>query len=129
MLKMGFASESRVLLLTSYNFFGGWRASGQKIRPEPSNGTTIMLSNEFTIVNKLGLHARASALLVKTASRFRSDIRIEREDIEVNGKSIMGIMMLAAAKGTTIQVKVEGEDEAEAMQVLGDLIRDGFGEE
>jgi phosphocarrier protein HPr len=88
-----------------------------------------MLVQEFTIVNKLGLHARASALLVKTASRFSSDIRIEREDIEVNGKSIMGIMMLAAAKGTTIQVKIGGEDEAEAMQVLGDLIRDGFGEE
>ncbi len=88
-----------------------------------------MLLNEFTIVNKLGLHARASALFVKTASRFKSDIRIEREDIEVNGKSIMGIMMLAAAKGTTIRVKVEGEDEIEAMRVLGDLIRDGFGED
>jgi phosphocarrier protein len=88
-----------------------------------------MLVNEYTIVNKLGLHARASALFVKTASRFKSDIRIEREDIEVNGKSIMGIMMLAAAKGTSIQVKIDGEDELEAMQILGDLIRDGFGEE
>jgi phosphocarrier protein HPr len=88
-----------------------------------------MLTQEFVIVNKLGLHARASALLVKTASRFKSDIRIEREDIEVNGKSIMGIMMLAAAKGTTIQVKIGGEDETEAMQALGELIRDGFGEE
>jgi phosphocarrier protein HPr len=88
-----------------------------------------MLVNEYTIVNKLGLHARASALFVKTASRFKSDIRIEREDIEVNGKSIMGIMMLAAAKGTSIQVKIDGEDEFEAMQILGDLIRDGFGEE
>ncbi len=88
-----------------------------------------MIEQEFTIVNKLGLHARASALLVKTASRFDSDIRIEREDVEVNGKSIMGIMMLAAAKGTTIKVKVSGRDEDEAMQVLGDLIRDGFGEE
>ncbi len=89
----------------------------------------LMLVEEFTIVNKLGLHARASALLVKTASRFSSDIRIEREDIEVNGKSIMGIMMLAAAKGTTIKVKIGGTDEKEAMLVLGDLIRDGFGEE
>jgi phosphocarrier protein len=88
-----------------------------------------MLVNEYTIMNKLGLHARASALFVKTASRFKSDIRIEREDIEVNGKSIMGIMMLAAAKGTSIQVKIDGEDELEAMQILGDLIRDGFGEE
>lgn len=88
-----------------------------------------MLVQEFTIVNKLGLHARASALLVKTASRFTSDIHIERESIEVNGKSIMGIMMLAAAKGTTIQVKIGGEDEEEAMRILGDLIRDGFGED
>ncbi len=88
-----------------------------------------MLVQDFTIVNKLGLHARASALLVKTASRFNSEIRIQREDIEVNGKSIMGIMMLAAAKGTVIQVKIGGDDESEAMQVVGDLIRDGFGEE
>jgi len=88
-----------------------------------------MLVQEFTIVNKLGLHARASALLVKTASRYKSDIRIEREDIEVNGKSIMGIMMLAAAKDTVIQVKIGGEDEVDAMQALGELIRDGFGEE
>lgn len=88
-----------------------------------------MLDQEFTIVNKLGLHARASALFVKTASRFRSDIKIEREGIAVNGKSIMGIMMLAAAKGTRIKVIIEGEDEAEAMAALGELIANGFGEE
>lgn len=88
-----------------------------------------MLVEEFVIPNKLGLHARASALLVKTASRFLSDIKIEREDIEVNGKSIMGIMMLAASKGSVIRVKVGGDDEKEAMSVLGELIRDGFGED
>ncbi len=88
-----------------------------------------MLTREFTIVNKLGLHARASALLVKTASQFASDIRVTREGVEVNGKSIMGIMMLAAAKGTTISVKVAGEDETVAMDVLGELIRNGFGED
>ncbi len=88
-----------------------------------------MLAQEFTIVNKLGLHARASALLVKTASQFTSEIRIAREGVEVNGKSIMGIMMLAAAKGTTISVMVEGEDEAVAMDVLGELVRNGFGED
>jgi len=88
-----------------------------------------MLLQEFIIPNKLGLHARASALLVKTASRFDSDIKVERDDIEVNGKSIMGIMMLAAAKGSVIRVKVEGEDEDEAMRVIGELITDGFGEE
>ncbi len=88
-----------------------------------------MLAEDFNIVNKLGLHARASALLVKTASRFNAEIRIGREGVEVNGKSIMGIMMLAAAKGSTIQVMIEGADEAEAMAALGELIKNGFGEE
>ncbi len=88
-----------------------------------------MIEREFTIVNKLGLHARASALLVKTAIRFNSDIRIEREGVEVNGKSIMGIMMLAAAKGSVIKLKIAGEDESEAMSTLEELIRNGFGED
>jgi phosphocarrier protein HPr len=88
-----------------------------------------MLEREFTIVNKLGLHARASALLVKTSIRFNSEIRIEREGVEVNGKSIMGIMMLAAAKGSAIKLKIEGVDEAEAMSTLGELIKNGFGED
>jgi phosphocarrier protein HPr len=87
-----------------------------------------MLEQEFTIVNKLGLHARASALLVKTASRYISEIKIAREGIEVNGKSIMGIMMLAAGKGTVIKVTVAGDDEVAAMATLGELIKDGFGE-
>jgi phosphocarrier protein len=88
-----------------------------------------MLEQDFTIINKLGLHARASALFVKTASRFEAEIMVEREGIEVNGKSIMGIMMLAAAKGTIIRLKVKGENETEAMTALGDLIRNGFGED
>ncbi len=88
-----------------------------------------MLEEDFLIVNKLGLHARASALLVKTSSQFTSEIKIEREGVPVNGKSIMGIMMLAAAKGTTIRVTVEGDDEVLAMSTLGELIRNGFGEE
>ena len=88
-----------------------------------------MLEQEFTIVNKLGLHARASALLVKTAARFAAEIKIEREGIEVNGKSIMGIMMLAAAKGSVVQLKIEGADEAEALATLGELIQNGFGED
>jgi phosphocarrier protein HPr len=88
-----------------------------------------MLEQEFTIVNKLGLHARASALLVKTAIRFDSDIRIERDGIEINGKSIMGIMMLAAAKGSVVMLKIAGMDEAEAMSTLGELIINGFGED
>ncbi|HZV81054.1 MAG TPA: HPr family phosphocarrier protein [Geobacteraceae bacterium] len=88
-----------------------------------------MLEQHIMIVNKLGLHARASALFVKTASQFKSDIKVIRDGIEVNGKSIMGIMMLAAAKGTTIVLQVSGADEGEASQVLGDLVRNGFGEE
>ena len=88
-----------------------------------------MLQKDFIIINKLGLHARASALFVKTASRFTSDVRLTREGVEVNGKSIMGIMMLAASKGSTVRLTVDGNDEAEAMQVIGDLIDNGFGEE
>lgn len=88
-----------------------------------------MVEQEFTIVNKLGLHARASALLVKTATRFGSDIKIEREGVEVNGKSIMGIMMLAAAKGCNIKLRISGNDEVDALSTLGELIRNGFGED
>ena len=88
-----------------------------------------MLVQEFKIVNKLGLHARASALFVKTAIRFTSEIKVEREGVEVNGKSIMGIMMLAASKGSTISLKIEGDDEADAMLAMGELITNGFGED
>jgi len=88
-----------------------------------------MLQKEFVIINKLGLHARASALFVKTASRFASEMKLAREGVEVNGKSIMGIMMLAASKGSTVRLTASGEDEAEAMQTIGELIENGFGEE
>ena len=88
-----------------------------------------MLQKEFVIINKLGLHARASALFVKTASRFTSEVKLARDGVEVNGKSIMGIMMLAASKGSTVRLTAAGADEAEAMQTIGDLITNGFGEE
>lgn len=88
-----------------------------------------MLQKEFLIVNKLGLHARASALFVKTASRFTADIKLAKDGVEVNGKSIMGIMMLAASKGTTVILSAVGEDETDALQTIGDLITNGFGEE
>ena len=88
-----------------------------------------MLKKDFLIINKLGLHARASALFVKTASRFAAEVRLAKEGVEVNGKSIMGIMMLAASKGTVVSLSVEGTDEAEALQAIGDLIINGFGEE
>jgi phosphocarrier protein len=88
-----------------------------------------MLHKEFLIINKLGLHARASALFVKTASSFTSDIKLTKDGIEVNGKSIMGIMMLAASKGTTVTLSADGTDEVEALQTIGELIANGFGEE
>ncbi len=88
-----------------------------------------MLNKNFTIVNRLGLHARAAAQLVQTASKFKSEVTLKKEDVEVNGKSIMGILLLAAPKGTAIEVVVDGSDEAEAMQVLSTLIEDGFGED
>ncbi len=83
----------------------------------------------FTIRNKLGLHARAAALLVKTANHFTAEVMIEKDGIEVNGKSIMGILMLAASKGTKITLKTEGKDAAQALQTLGQLIENKFGEE
>ena len=83
----------------------------------------------FTIVNKLGLHARAAARLVQTANRFTSEIRVEREGQQVNGKSIMGVLMLAAAQGSQITVRAEGDDAEEALAALGSLIEDGFGED
>ncbi len=83
----------------------------------------------FTIRNRLGLHARAAALLVKTANRFVSEVTLEKDGLEVNGKSIMGILMLAASKGSKITLKVNGKDSAQAIQVLGKLIEDKFGEE
>lgn len=88
-----------------------------------------MLQKDFLIINKLGLHARASALFVKTSSRYSSDVKLARDDVEVNGKSIMGIMMLAASKGSSVRLTVDGLDESEAFQTIGDLIATGFGEE
>jgi len=83
----------------------------------------------FTIRNRLGLHARAAALLVKTANRFVSEITLEKDSLEVNGKSIMGILMLAASKGSKITLKVDGKDSVAAMQTLSKLFENKFGEE
>ena len=87
-----------------------------------------MLQHQFEIVNNLGLHARAAALFVKAATPFSSDVKLGLDGIEVNGKSIMGVMMLAATKGSTVQLIVDGPDEITAMQVVGKLIQEGFGE-
>lgn len=87
-----------------------------------------MLSQDTTIINRLGLHARASAKLVQTASRFQSRVSLIRNGKRVDAKSIMAVMMLAASQGSPIQVETEGEDEAQALQALLDLIADRFGE-
>ena len=88
-----------------------------------------MESRKFTIVNKLGLHARAAAAFVQAASKFSSEIWVEKDDVEVNGKSIMGLMMLAAEQGSSINVRSEGKDNIEAMNTLEELVANGFGEE
>jgi phosphocarrier protein len=87
-----------------------------------------MISRELTIVNKLGLHARAAAKFVSTASRYGCEIHIERGGQRINGKSIMGVMMLAASKGSTLTLTAEGEDEEAAMAAIEDLVADRFGE-
>lgn len=87
-----------------------------------------MLTQTVKIINKLGLHARASSKFTQTASAFQSDIWVTRNGKRVNGKSIMGLMMLAAAKGTVIELETDGLDEAAAMKALTDLINDYFGE-
>jgi len=88
-----------------------------------------MLENSIIIINKLGLHARAAAKLVSAASSFSSKIKISFNDKEVDGKSIMSVMMLAASKGCTLSIKVNGPDEAAAMQAILDLINDRFEED
>lgn len=87
-----------------------------------------MICREVTICNKLGLHARAAAKFVTLASQFESDILVARGPQQVNGKSIMGIMMLAASRGTRLEIRVSGTDEADAAQRLEALIERRFDE-
>ncbi|WP_341677533.1 HPr family phosphocarrier protein [Niveibacterium sp. SC-1] len=87
-----------------------------------------MPRTEAQIVNKLGLHARASAKLTQTASQFTAEVWLERNGKRVNAKSIMGVMMLAAGKGTAVVVETEGEDADTALQAVLDLIANRFGE-
>ncbi|MGB9128528.1 MAG: HPr family phosphocarrier protein [Thiobacillus sp.] len=88
-----------------------------------------MQQRDVEIVNKLGLHARPSARLTQLASSFKSRVFMSRNGRRVNAKSIMGVMMLAAAKGCSVTLETEGEDEVEAMDALAGLISSGFGEE
>lgn len=87
-----------------------------------------MLKQDVLIINKLGLHARASAKLTQLASKFPCEVWLTRNTRRINAKSIMGVMMLAAAKGSTINIETSGEQEQEAMTAIEALINDYFGE-
>lgn len=87
-----------------------------------------MIKKTVKVVNKLGLHARPAALLVTTASKFKSQFFISKDSIRVNGKSIMGVMMLAAEMGTELILEVDGPDEAEAIEEIIKMIASGFDE-
>ncbi len=87
-----------------------------------------MPRKDFTITNQLGIHARPAAQFVKIANSFPCDIRVEKDDDEVDGKSILGLMMLAAGHGSVITVTTEGDQENEALAALGDLIEKDFEE-
>jgi len=87
-----------------------------------------MAERSVQVINKAGVHARPAAELVKAASKFKSEITIVRDDLEVNGKSIMGVMMLAAECGSTLVLRASGPDETEALDALAQLITAKFGE-
>jgi len=88
-----------------------------------------LIQREVRIANRLGLHARAAARFVHTANRFRSRITVARDGRAMDGKSILGILLLAASQGTRLVVSAEGEDEAPAVEALAALVEGGFGEE
>jgi phosphocarrier protein HPr len=87
------------------------------------------IEKEVTIVNRLGLHARPAAMFVRIASRHRAEIWVSKEGEEINGKSIMGLMMLAAGQGSKLRIRCDGPDADKAMQELEELIKAGFNEE
>lgn len=90
---------------------------------------TTTHSRELTIVNKLGLHARAAAKLVTLAGQFDATVVLRRNERQVNGKSMMGVLMLAAAQGTTVTVEASGNDATQALEAIAELVADRFGEE
>jgi phosphocarrier protein len=87
-----------------------------------------MLERSAVVVNEAGIHARPAAEIVKVAAKFRSEITIVRDDLEVNAKSIMGVMMLAAECGATVVIRAEGDDAQAAIDAIADLIANSFGE-
>ena len=88
-----------------------------------------MQETTVQIVNRAGLHARPASEFVKLAGQFSSDVRLDKDGFEVNGKSIMGVLMLAAEQGTRLVIRAEGDDAAQAVEALADLVRRGFEED
>lgn len=88
-----------------------------------------MIEKEFVIPNKLGLHARPAALFVQEAAKYRSSILVNKDGLEINGKSVMGLMLLAAECGSRLKIKAEGPDEAQAMDALGKIFARKFDED
>ena len=88
-----------------------------------------MIEKEVEIVNEVGLHIRPASMLVETANKFKSDVWIEKEGQEANGKSIMSILLLCAEKGSKVKIKAEGADATEAVETLVRVVKDRFGEE
>jgi phosphocarrier protein len=86
------------------------------------------LERTFTIVNSLGMHARPAAMVVQTANKFRSEVLFEKDGLQINAKSIMGVLTLAAGKGSTVVVICEGEDAEAALAALAKVFESGFGE-
>ena len=89
----------------------------------------MTISRDITIINRLGLHARAAARFVNLATQYAATIEVERNDQRVNGKSIMGVMMLAAAQGSSIKLHADGDDAEDALNALSELIAQRFGED
>jgi phosphocarrier protein len=87
-----------------------------------------MFEQEVEIKNRAGMHTRPASMIVKVAAKFKSEVYIEKEGINVNAKSIIGVMTLAASKGTKLTIKAEGNDEQDAVNAICELINDGFGE-
>lgn len=89
----------------------------------------VEIERDFEIINELGLHARAATRFVQIANKFKASVEVEKDGQRVNGKSIMGVLMLVAAKGSVVIVRSEGEDAREAMAAIGSLIERKFGED
>src|SRR5436190_19506840 len=98
-------------------------------RKSTGTGPEKKIEREVTIINRLGLHARPAAMFVRIASRFRSEIWVEKEGEQINGKSIMGLVMLAAVQGSKLRIRCEGPDAEKAMQELEELIKQRFNED